>query len=125
MDTNQRFSNRVIFYSFLVLVFLMRPFMAYEAAKAGVLVTGPQHMFSMFQRAVKKKETHADNDDADNVQIADVQFILPFVLVVLLRRQLSWLFSLLFSANINWKRNTIFQVCPSNQYFQLISRLQI
>jgi|GEM_PF-3165798 len=125
MNTGQRFSNSVIFYSFLVLVFLMRPFFAYEVSKGGALVTGPNHVFSLFQRAVKKKETHADHDDAEIIQLADVQYILPLVFIALLRRQISWLFSLLFSASINWKRNTIFQVCPSNQYFQLISRLQI
>ena len=122
MDANQRFSNRVIFYSFLVLIFLMRPFFAYEVSKAGALVTGPKRVFSLFQRAVKKKETHADNDDAEIIQLVDNQFILPSVLLVLLRRQASWLFSLLFiRVNVNWKRNTVFQVCPSNQYFQLIS----
>ncbi|WP_216848927.1 hypothetical protein [Pedobacter sp. L105] len=104
----------------------MRPFFAYEVSKGGALVTGPKRTFSLFQRAVKKKETHADNDDAEIIQLVDNQFVLPSVLLVLLRRQASWLFSLLFiRVNVNWKRNTVFQVCPSNQYFQLISRLQI
>lgn len=127
MDMTQTFSNRLIFYSFLVFMFLMRPFMVYQASNTGRFATDPDRVFSMFQRVGKKKENHADdtNEAADISKSKDAEAILPFVFLTLIRRQLSWILSLFADSKINWKRNTVFQVSPSNQYYQLISRLQL
>jgi len=81
----------------------------------------------MFQRVVKKK----DNPIADVMEAAelcratDADIVLPVIFLALIRRQIAWLFALLRTAAVNWTMNTIFMVCPSNQYFRLISRLQI
>lgn len=122
-----RFSHTLIFYTFLVVMFLLRPFMSYQLSINGVYANEHDHLIGMFQRVAKKKETHADDaSEAEcSTQAPDIEFILPFILVVLLRQQAAWLLSLLSDAKVNWRRNTIFQVCPSNHYYQFISRFQI
>ena len=117
----------MIFYTFLVVMFLMRPFFSYQLSANGTFLNEHARLMSMFQRVVKKKETHIeDSNECDEIiRAIDVEIVLPFVLLILLRRQAGWLLSLLSASTIDWRRNTIFQVSPSNQYFQLISRLQI
>lgn len=87
----------------------------------------PGRIYSLLQRLVKKKETHADDYDeaAEILQSTELEIILPFVLLALFNRKAAWLLSLLLPVSINWDRNTIFRVFAPNQYYQLISRLQI
>ncbi|WP_142527127.1 hypothetical protein [Pedobacter westerhofensis] len=124
---NYRLSHTITFYTFLVMMFLLRPFMSYHLSSNGVFLNEKVRLMSMFQRVVKKKDNPVSDvmEAAELSRATDAEIILPVIFLALIRRQIAWLFSLLGAVSVNWKMNTIFMVCPSNQYFQFISRLQI
>jgi len=120
-------SYNLIIYTFVVFMVLLRPFCAYRISMNDTYSNNPGRIYSLLQRLVKKKETHADDYDeaAEILQSTELEIILPFVLLALFNRKAAWLLSLLLPVSINWDRNTIFRVFAPNQYYQLISRLQI
>ncbi|HEY0245054.1 MAG TPA: hypothetical protein VGC01_05785 [Mucilaginibacter sp.] len=122
-----RVAHYIYIYAFVVFMILMRPYLAYQISTHPEFARDPEQVTRLLQRLVKKKESHVDdnNEAMELVQANSIQIVLPLLFVLILRRRLSWLLSLLSGANLNWSRNTVFQVSPSNNYYQLISKLQI
>jgi hypothetical protein len=124
----KQFAHALSIYAFVVLMILLRPYVAYQISmQGGQLARDPEQVSRLLQRLVKKKESHIDdNDEAmELVRATDIEIVLPVVLLLLFRRRLAWLLALLNETTINWKRTTVFQVSPPTNYLQLISRLQV
>jgi hypothetical protein len=117
---------KLLFYLFAVLIILVRPFVVYEMTLEGK-IKEPAAINALLQRLIKKKENHAEGfaEASDLIQATEVEIILPLLFVIYLRRKASWLFSFLTSAGSDKEVNTIFQVSPTNDFYQRISRLQI
>jgi len=120
-------SPRLHIYIFAVFMFLLRPYLAYEITSADTAVKGSGSTFQSLQTFVKKKETHAEDSDqlADAIQSSTTKEILPLVLLMFLSRRTKWFLSLLSNLKIDLKHSTVFQISPTNHYYQRISRLQI
>ena len=124
---NQKLSHRMFIYIFAVFMILLRPFFAYHVSQTGGFAGDPTRVYNLLQRLVKKKEFHAEDADeaADLIRATEIEIILPVLILFILRRRTDWLHSYLFGSNINWNLRTVFQVTPTNQYYGVISRLQI
>jgi hypothetical protein len=122
-----RVAHYIYIYTFVVLMIVLRPYLAYQISTRSEFARDPEQVSRLLQRLVKKKESHIDdNDEAmELIQASSIEIALPLLFVLILRRRLSWLLSQLSGVSLNWSRNTVFQVSPSNNYYQLISRLQI
>jgi hypothetical protein len=121
-------AHKLFLYTFVVLMILLRPYIAYKISmQGGEFARDPDRVARILSRLVKKKESHVhDTEEAiELIMATDVEIILPALLLLTLRRRLSWLLSILSVSADDLKRSTIFQVSPSNHYYRLISRLQI
>jgi len=123
----KRISPNLLVYTFAVLMILLRPYFAYQMSLKGAFSKDADAVTRILQRLIKKKENHSEdaNEAAEINQAEPAEFILPFILLAVLRRHTAWLLSLLAELKVNGKRNTVFRISPTNDYFQLISRLQI
>jgi len=127
MVINQRLSHSLLIYTFAVFMILLRPFFAYHVSQTGGFAGDPTRVYNLLQRLVKKKEFHAEDADeaADLIRATEIEIIVPVLILFILHRRADWLHSYLLGSNINWKLSTVFQVTPTNQYYEVISRLQI
>jgi hypothetical protein len=124
---NQRLSHSLLIYTFAVFMILLRPFFAYHVSQTGGFAGDPARVYNLLQRLVKKKEFHAEDADeaADLVRATEIEIILPVLILFILGRRKDWLHSYVFGSYINWKLSTVFRVTPTNQYYQVVSKLQI
>ena len=121
------FAQYISVYIFVVLMILLRPYLAYQISMKNEFARDPERVSRLLQRLVKKKEWHIDDREEaiELISASDVEIVLPVLLLLLLCRRLSWLFSSLADAAENLYRSTVFQVSPANHYYQLLSSLRI
>jgi len=123
----KQFARYMILYAFVVLMILLRPYLAYQISMKSEFAGNTELVNRLLQRLVKKKEWHTDQKEEamDLIRATDIEIVVPVLLLLLLSRRLSWLLSSLIAAAINLWRNTLFKISPADNYYRLLSKLQI
>jgi len=115
------FSYHLMICFLAVVVILLRPCCGNHTLVYGTTNKASDH-FNSIQRVIKKNDSYTLEID-DILQLKEVKATLPFKRLNLPGYHV--MLSSLPEMKISPQRNTVFQICPANHYYQLISRLRV
>jgi hypothetical protein len=114
----------ILIFSFAVLMVLLRPYAAYQISKHADLASDPVKTNNFFQRLIKKRDEHhtVEASKFTVVQQLKIALATPVTLISFSRKP----FALSLTGLKQYCRcNTVFHICPQNNYYRKISKFQI